>query len=88
MKERRKKRKATATPEEIAATKVKMCPSFTRRLYEGDFAYYNGRFWKVKAHPCKETKAMKEENADEKSDEDETYADATDYGLTYVGIFD
>ena len=30
------------------------CPTYSIRLEQGDFAYLNGYFWMVEAHPCED----------------------------------
>ena len=77
---------------EHAAKKLsKFCPTFSFRLEEGDFAYYNGYFWKAEARPCdeEEEEAVERDEGEGASAEggvDENVA-GKDYGLVYIGTF-
>lgn len=40
--------------------KDKLCPTFSFRLEEGDFAYYNGYHWYARSYPCDEGNESKQ----------------------------
>ena len=37
------------------------CPTYSIRLEDGDFAYFNGFMWKAEAHPCEGEQSQSED---------------------------
>ena len=53
-KEKEKEEEKEKEKEEAKPIVPKLCPTYSMRLEEGDYAYFNGYFWLAEGRPCKD----------------------------------
>jgi len=72
--ERRRRKIREKKKSKLSKVHEESCPTFSFRMEEGDFAFFNNRHWKASAQPCKDLK-------------DGDLVTGKDYGLVYIGLF-